>query len=131
MKMCLYKVTKTRFNKKTREKVYIGYKVFDSWYNSLYNRLILGFMRRKYNGSSIVKLDKWLTSRKTTKIIANDGNRYVPGFHIYTKRKDAEDVHRIFTDSTTIVKVRYTGVLAKGFECDYAVTVARKMLVMR
>jgi len=100
-------------------KVETGYKVFVL--SPPTNQL--EFIVFSHHGYKKVPLGKWLTSRLD--FVDSLDTRYCAGFHIYKNKPDAN------FSSERIIKVKYKGVLAKGFQVGREVIVAHHMWVPR
>jgi hypothetical protein len=99
----------------------IGYKVFRQKYDD-------GLMT-PYKNHIIYFGDE--VRANTPTIDADDGGRYISGFHIFTTRADAIDFMEEEYGDYCVYKIRYRNVLSTGMQFSYPCFTAEFMTVER
>ena len=119
--MCLSKVDKELPRCKRGK----GWKVFEKTEGGITSEY-------SYDGNPTLEDNKWYRS---TDGVAGGfllGESYETGFHVYTRKRDAEDHVETFKTwySLELRKVAYRNVCASGYQKDYRVVVAKNMKIL-
>lgn len=97
--MCMQDIRETPKKFRNKRTIHEGWKVFNPGFtpDSVRSECMSG----RY------KLDKWVQAKGKRLIIATEGDKYQPGFHIFTTRKGAVDWAEGNTDGLTKVRFRH------------------------
>jgi len=115
--MCLKQLDQFHIRKQNGK--YYGWKIFHKNGKHLSGRF--------FNTSHIYLVNQWIHDRRRARIITY-GLSYVPGFHIYTSKKEAK--LSIFKQYETVRKVEFREVVQLGKEYAAKVVVAKQMKIL-
>jgi len=111
--MCLNKTTfALKYNKRRKEYIGVGYKVFEKGELANYNRIgqwssATGYFSQVDDSKTLTRLiidDNYHSDKTSAERL------YHPGFHIFLNAEDAKKYNKY----GTVYKVEYTGVVAFG-----------------
>lgn len=118
--MCL--TTLKRFKVQKRDGKYLGYKVFipcGEAYQSLYWKTFLRYKRRV-----------WYQDFSRSKILAANDVRYQSGFHIFTRKRDAESYSRYSGINSKVKRVEFRNILHTGRQSIYNCVIAKEIKIL-
>lgn len=119
--MCLTRCEEFKIQKRNGK--YYGYKLYVSKcnkYHSLYFRIWTGYKRRV-----------WYENAGRTKCItALDGKTYEPGFHIFTRKRDAEEY--LFSGQVhwKLKKVEFKNIVTTGYQGRFRCAIAKSVKIL-
>lgn len=124
--MCMSRITKIYDGKQTGFKT--GYKVFYTIPSgeNIGKPVFQYYKPTPQSKSRLVPICKLLTSPVNRKYYFG----YIPGFHIYTSKKEAMRFVNTLSNNVEVWKVLYQKPLARGFQALKKVVVAKQMIVL-